>query len=680
MERPASRRRKQRWSRREDDGDDGDNDDDNNNSNSKSKNRDRQKRGDDDSGDGDHQHQQHTDVAALPARTEPATTTTTNRTAASSLLPIILCLAAVLVFLRLLGLSRPPAVAVEHAQSHGRSQRFELHPERHIYRAPATLSLHWTVTSDYRRPDGVKKRLYLVNGGFPGPTVEARAGDRLVINVTNGLANEGLSIHWHGLHMRDANSMDGVAGITQCPIEPGASFVYDFKVSETQTGTFWYHSHSNLQRGDGLYGGLIIHRPAAPAIRGMRSRQIHTDSVRYGYEKEHLLLIGDWYHRPSEKVLEWYMRPGSYGNEPVPDSLLVNGAGHFNCSMAVPARPLDCVTRGLTTPELQLDSGVSHRLRIVNTGSLAGFTLHFAHGIVSVIQVDGGIDVEPTKRKAKSAGILYPGQRMDLVIQPPRRRKASSFTVELDPECFNYPNPALTRVQTFPMFDMSKARTRSLFKLNPWTSAADKHIDLAQVTSTKASISTLPAQADKTFVVYTKISRMARNENSPFGYFNHTSWRPQANPPYPLITIDRDSWDENQFSLSTGSKPVWIDFIVNNLDEGPHPFHLHGHTFFILSLFESTIGWGSYNPHQPHLNPSPYPPYDFSKALERDTVQIPRRGHAVLRLRADNPGVWLFHCHILWHLASGMAMLLEVMNEKGGNGMAAGMEACRYVY
>ncbi|EFW13632.1 hypothetical protein CPSG_09846 [Coccidioides posadasii str. Silveira] len=166
MERPASRRRKQRWSRREDDGDDGDNDDDNNNSNSKSKNRDRQKRGDDDSGDGDHQHQQHTDVAALPARTEPATTTTTNRTAASSLLPIILCLAAVLVFLRLLGLSRPPAVAVEHAQSHGRSQRFELHPERHIYRAPATLSLHWTVTSDYRRPDGVKKRLYLVNASM----------------------------------------------------------------------------------------------------------------------------------------------------------------------------------------------------------------------------------------------------------------------------------------------------------------------------------------------------------------------------------------------------------------------------------------------------------------------------------------------------------------------------------
>ncbi|WEW57588.1 hypothetical protein PRK78_003055 [Emydomyces testavorans] len=432
--------------------------------------------------------------------------------------------------------------------------------------------------------------------------------------------------------------MDGVAGVTQCPIEPGSAFLYDFKISDEQTGTYWYHSHSGLQRGDGLYGGLVVHRPAMPAIRGMRTRRLQADSVKYNYHSEHLLLIGDWYHRPAEEVLA--------------------------CS-------------------------------------LAGFTLHFEHATIELIQVDGGIDVEPAKRKAKSVGILYPGQRMDLVIRPWRKQKQSSLTVELDPECFNYPNPALTEMQTFPLVGPSHTRTRSLFSLNPWTSAANRHIDLSQISSTKAALSALPAQADKTFVVYTKISRMARNQNAPFGYFNHTSFRPQANPPYPLIALDRDQWDENQFSLSTGDKPIWIDFIVNNLDEGAHPFHLvsqippsltlldsfpqltkrkiqHGHTFFILSLFESTIGWGSYNPHEPHLNPSPHPPYDLSKALERDTVQIPRRGHAVLRVRADNPGVWLFHCHILWHLASGMAMLLEVMN-KGSNGKVE-MEACRYVY
>lgn len=102
--------------------------------------------------------------------------------------------------------------------------------------------------------------------------------------------------------------MDGVAGVTQCPIPPSQSFVYDFNISSSQSGTFWYHSHSAIQRGDGLYGGLVIHRPAT-----IRARQL--DSARYNYQQEHLLLVGDWYHRSAEQILEWFLRPGSYGNE-----------------------------------------------------------------------------------------------------------------------------------------------------------------------------------------------------------------------------------------------------------------------------------------------------------------------------------------------------------------------------
>lgn len=67
---------------------------------------------------------------------------------------------------------------------------------------------------------------------------------------------------------------------------------------------------------------------------------------------------------------------------------------------------------------------------------------------------------------------------------------------------------------------------------------------------------------------------MARNENSPAGYFNQTSFRHQSDPPYPLLALPRRQWDSNQFSFSTGPKPVWIDLVVNNLDEGGHPFHL----------------------------------------------------------------------------------------------------------
>lgn len=84
---------------------------------------------------------------------------------------------------------------------------------------------------------------------------------------------------------------------------------------------------------------------------------------------------------------------------------------------------------------------------------------------------------------------------------------------------------------------------------------------------------------------------------------------------------------------------------------------------------QEPFGWGSYNPFEDPVPPglesesmdgNPFHPYELSRIALRDTVQIPSRGYAVLRFRADNPGVWLFHCHILWHLATGMAMVMDV--------------------
>ena len=129
--------------------------------------------------------------------------------------------------------------------------------------------------------------------------------------------------------------MDGAAGLTQCPIPPGKSFTYRIPISEDESGTFWfvdiqmdhsplfgretsnrrrYHAHQAVARGDGLYGGLIVHRPVGRL--SLRDRDWRsTDVSRYGYEKELLLLVGDWYHRKSEDVLAWYMNSASFGNE-----------------------------------------------------------------------------------------------------------------------------------------------------------------------------------------------------------------------------------------------------------------------------------------------------------------------------------------------------------------------------
>ncbi|OJJ34829.1 hypothetical protein ASPWEDRAFT_51086 [Aspergillus wentii DTO 134E9] len=538
--------------------------------------------------------------------------------------------------------------------------RIELHPEDHIYREPSTQHLDWLVTSDYLRPDGVLKRVYLINGLFPGPTVETRSGDRLVITVTNALEDESITIHWHGLHVK--HSMDGAAGVTQCVISPGTKFVYNFTIPDDQSGTFWYHAHSGLARADGLYGGFVVHAPASKStVRGLLSARHSNEVHRHRYDKELLLLIGDWYHQPAEDVMAWYMRAASFGNEPVPDSLLINGFGSFDCSMAVPARPVNCIMQESDALNLDLDRTTVYRIRVVNTGSLAGFTLAFGQENMELVQIDS-VDVEPQRQNVNALGILHPGQRMDFILRSPSENTQFSLFIQLDEECFKYPNPALAPNQTFPI---NAANT-------PQQPINTIHLDLSDVPSSNKVLSSLPATAQQTHVVYTRVQKLAKNSNTPYGYFNHTSWRPQSEPSAALVALPREKWDKQQFSLSTGDKAEWVDLVVNNLDDSPHPFHLHGHHFYILQVYQAPIGWGSYNPFS-----DPHPPgsapgsnrssYDLTKATLRDTVYIPSRGYAVLRFRADNPGVWMFHCHILWHLASGMAMLVDVMRDEQGS-------------
>ncbi|KAJ5596865.1 multicopper oxidase-domain-containing protein [Penicillium hetheringtonii] len=555
--------------------------------------------------------------------------------------------------------------------------RIELHPEDHVYRPPVTHHLDWRVTTGNRNPDGVLKQVFLINGealahkitrlSSGRPTVEARSGDTLIITVTNALHEQPIALHWHGLHV--ANAVDGAAAVSQCPIPPGTRYVYNVSIPEDQSGTFWYHAHSGLSRQDGLFGGLVVHAPVSKStVRGLMERG-RNDAYRYGYDKELLLLIGDWYHLPAEDVLAWYQDPGNFGNEPVPDSLLINGVGHFNCDMAVPARPVDCEPHETITSFLDLDPHASYRIRVVNTGALGGFTLVFDQESLELLQVDS-VDVErPMDEDINTAGILYPGQRMDFVLRPPTGKETSmsSMTVKLDQGCFKYMNHALTPDQTFPIHyqNTSTATDESV-------SSIRNSINLEEIPSSASVLAKLADKADETHVVYTKIQKMARLRNMPFGFFNMTIWKPQSDPQVPLIALPREKWDSNQFSITTGPGPAWVDLVVNNLDEGPHPFHMHGHHFYILATHESTFGWGSYNPFEDDIptgfdpQTDPAKPYDLSRASLRDTVQIPSRGYAVLRFKADNPGVWLFHCHILWHFATGMAMLIDVQGDPAG--------------
>ncbi|KAF4459766.1 hypothetical protein FALBO_13472 [Fusarium albosuccineum] len=375
----------------------------------------------------------------------------------------------------------------------------KLNPRKHTSRSPTTLTFNWAITTGQRSPDGVEKRVYLVNDEFPGPIVESRSGDRLVIHVHNGL-QEGLSLHWHGLRLKDQNLMDGAVGITQFPIPPGADFVYNFTIGDDEHGTFWWHSHSDGQRANGLWGGLVVHSPkeANPP------------------PNDFLIMLGDWFHTSHAQVLDWFTDPRNRGNEPVPDSLLVNGRGRLNCSMAIPARPIVCsqIAVNELKPLFPPSNNALMRLRLINTGSIAGFTVGLDRGTMEPVRVDGGFNVRAESSIA--VGVIYPGERLDIIAKSINKHpKARWLTIYLDDENFGYPNPTPTPNQSFPLFHNGFA-TR---------------------------VSEIPPKANHTFIFYAKTEKLAHFDYEPVGFINHTSWKPQ-NPP--LVAQNRPAWDENQ--------------------------------------------------------------------------------------------------------------------------------------
>lgn len=157
---------------------------------------------------------------------------------------------------------------------------------------------------------------------------------------------------------------------------------------------------------------------------------------------------------------------------------------------------------------------------------------------------------------------------MDFILRPllQTSEKQSHMRIQFDQDSFKYANPALTPDQTFAINYRSDAVDGPPLKAN--------YLNIGEAPSAPSILRSIPPIAQQTHVVYTKIQKMARHSNKPFGYFNQTTWKPQQDPPVPLTSIPRAKWDANQFAITTGPEPVWIDLVINNLDEGSHPFHL----------------------------------------------------------------------------------------------------------
>ncbi|KAF2274576.1 uncharacterized protein EI97DRAFT_102769 [Westerdykella ornata] len=479
--------------------------------------------------------------------------------------------------------------------------------------AGKTVTYNLVITNTTLDPDGSGPRLaMLINGTYPGPTLRASWGDTLVINVKSELQHNGTGIHWHGVRQLNSCQHDGVGGVTECPIAPGHTRQYVFKC--TQFGTTWYHSHWSAQYGDGVVGTLIIDGPATA-----------------NYDEDlGVMPITDWYNKPAFELNEQAQL--SRTGPPVPNNILVNGMHKSKGGKG-------------EYYKLKVQKGKKYRVRLINTAVDSVFHVSFDGHPFTVITSD----FVPIKPFVATQLTLNIGQRYDVVINANQTVGNYWARVAVGTDCGDneiidagIPMGAILQYEGAPDAEPTSTgvemRTSCVDETNlvpfvpntvpssivPQNELALNHVQDA----TTNNLFRWTIDGSPQVVNWTQPSLKTTLEQGP-DYGNHSNV-------YEIAT--KDNW-----------YLWWIQ--TRTFIPLPHPIHLHGHDFYIVGK-----GSGVWDGNTAGLT--------FNNPTRRDTATLPAGGYLLLAFPADNPGVWVMHCHIAWHAAQGLSVqFLERKNE-----------------
>ncbi|KAG6901229.1 hypothetical protein C0995_015046 [Termitomyces sp. Mi166 len=455
-------------------------------------------------------------------------------------------------------------------------------------------------------PDYYPRPAVLANGTFPGPTIfgtKVRAvirlvllllteqGDRFIINVTNSLTDERIlratSIHWHGLFQNGTNWADGPAMVTQCPIVPNASFVYDFNI-HNQAGTFWYHSHYcrvllfldgpqieiyvATQYCDGLRGVIVIYDPEDP------------------YKDEYD--VDDASPTPLNAS----------------DSLttLINGYGRTLTSE---------VTLNTVAPlaVIYVEPGKRYRFRLVSLACDAPFNFTIHGHKMKIIETDG----EYSAPLVVDSLWLYAGQRYSVIVHTDR--PINNYWIRADP------------LSATPGFD--DGRNSAILRYHGAPEEDPKTNDISTKPLNEDDLNALrsPHPPGKPELGGADIVIPIRPTwNSRVNLFD-INGIPYSSPSVPvLLQILNGTYDANRlmpngsvYKLKSNSS---VELQLHGISqEGPHSF------WVIKNALSNTFNW---------INPS-----------RRDVVPTGFDTNlTVIRFITDNAGPWFLHCHIDWHI------------------------------
>lgn len=448
---------------------------------------------------------------------------------------------------------------------------------------------------------GKAQSITTINGQYPGPLIEAVEGDHITIHLINR-CSQPTALHIHGYRMEGITFYDGAVGVNQCAILPGRSFTYKFNAS--QAGTYWYHSHWSAQYAQGLIGPMVVHAREQQEVE-------HVDG-------DMVVLISDIYNKEPADILNDYHEPWVGGDEPVPDFGLIQGR---------------------TAPIIHVEPQKKYRFRIINASSSARVRVSIDSIPLLVIEADG-IMVEPVERKVIP---IVPGQRYSVVFDGSDIGSddwAAWFRATIEMMSYDLDERALTSLDTDVRARITHNSNKSCIdaKIQPqsskWTSisASDMLTEHDLVPINKPA----PPEARQCILLQAIMDR--DGDGVCRGRLNETIMSKRHAGNMLLDYLSNSRQDQQDADSLIFDSPDPVDFVIRNMDDGPHPFHLHGHHMWLI---ESGL-----------TNDTNFEKYQTPSY--RDTVWVPPNGWLKLRIVPDNPGIWALHCHNIWHAASGM--------------------------
>ncbi|XP_073022666.1 laccase-14-like [Primulina eburnea] len=502
-----------------------------------------------------------------------------------------------------------------------------------------------------------------INGQSPGPTIYARKGDLVIVDLINR-AKHNITIHWHGVKMPRYPWWDGPEYVAQCPIKPGKRFKYKIVLSDEE-GTLWWHAHNDWSRAT-VYGALII---------------LPEEGDRYPFPKpaaEFPVIIGEWWKADVQKVMEEFLANGGDPNNS--DAFLLNGQ---------PGDKYPCSKQD--TFRVTVEFGKTYLFRLVNSIMNNIMFFKIANHNITVV----GSDASYTKPINSDYIAISPGQTIDFLLHANQKPSHyymaarvyassgiydNSTTTGIIEYAGNYPPPTNMVVPKFFDFNDTGASVRFTKQLK---SLADKKHPVD-----------VPLKVDKTlFFTLSVNKRNCSNCVGPDGdrllasvnnitlllprisildayYYNIPRVYTPDFPESPLYKFNytgpitpnlEDPQNGTRVLVLEYNTDVELVFQGTNIVGGvDHPMHLHGHSFYVVGS-----DLGNFKPTEDPQN------YNLKDPPLMETIAVPRNGWTAIRFKANNPGVWFMHCHFERHVSWGMGMTFITKNGKGRNARLA---------